>query len=67
MTKKIYVSERITNIAQLEETINDCYILAQLIQKESPDNPNSLLLVEKLKTAVDFEFRIERRKTDYCE
>ena len=30
-----YISERITNIAELEKLIEECYIQAQLLQKES--------------------------------
>lgn len=61
-----YVSERITNIAELQEIIGKCYIIAQEIKKES-SNANSLILVDLLEKASNFEFHIERRKTTYCE
>ena len=60
-----YVSERITNIAELEKIIGKCCVIAQEIKKESPDNANSLMLVELLEKASGFEFHIERRKTTY--
>lgn len=62
-----YVSERITNISELEALINESYIIAQLMQKESPHNENFRKLIENLQKASNFEFHIERRKTSYCE
>lgn len=62
-----YVTERITNIAELEDIINKCYAIAQIMQKESPGDENSLALVNLLEAASKFEFHIERRKTSYCE
>lgn len=61
-----YITERITNIAELEKIIEKCFVIAQEIQKESPSK-NSLMLVDLLRLASEFEFCIERRKTDYCE
>jgi len=61
------ITERITNIAELENIINKCYAIAQIIQKENPDSKDSLMLVDLLKNASEFEFHIERRKTSYCE
>ena len=58
---KEYVSERIVNISELEKLINDCYVLAQLIQQEKPNDARLLLLVGKLKKASEFEFKIEQR------
>lgn len=62
-----YVSERITNIAELEKIIGKCYVIAQEIKKESPGNTNSLMLVDLLEKASNFKFHIERRKTTYSE
>ena len=61
-----YITERITNLAELEKIIDKCYLIAQEIHKES-SCINSLMLVDLLKTASEFEFCIERRKTSYCE
>ena len=68
-----YVSERITNIADLEKALQQCYAEAQmlhLVLKEKESSPdvldNSLKLVNALKYANEFEFKIERRKTSYC-
>lgn len=60
-----YISERITNIAELEQLINRCYAIAQLIEKEFPESENSKILTKMLKAASEFEFHIERRKTSY--
>ena len=65
--EKLYVTERVTNIAELEKIIMDCYMLAQRLQKESPHDKNFQTLVEGLKEANEFEFCVERRKTIYCE
>lgn len=57
-----YLSERIVNISGLEDILEQCYILAQLITKESPDNENSQKLKNLIGIAKDFEFRLEKRK-----
>lgn len=61
-----YISERITNIAELEKLIEECYIQAQLLQKESPHKENFQQLIDNLQKARNFEFKIERRKTHHC-
>ena len=61
-----YISERIANIADLEDLIETCFIQAQILQKESSRKENFQLLIDNLQKAKDFEFKIERRKTSYC-
>ena len=66
-----YVSERITNISDLEELIAQCRVLASRIEKEASGNEElkevAALLSERLKQASDFEFCIERRRTTFNE
>ena len=52
-------------MAGLEDILRRAWILAQQIQKKSPDDVSSSLIVDLLKEAVDYEFCIERRKTIY--
>ncbi len=67
MDKVPYISERITNLAELEKLIDSCYIQAQILKKESPHKEDFQLLVDNLKSAKNFEFHIEKRKINYCE
>lgn len=62
-----YISERITNIADLEQIINKCSALAKIVEKETPDNDKIGVLSALLQTASEFEFKIEHRKVHYCE
>lgn len=63
----IYVSERITNIAQLESLLREEQMLIDQIKKEVPVSEHFQTLLNQLeqvnKKAVKFEFCIERRKT----
>ena len=63
----IYVSERITNIAQLESLLREEQMLIDQIKKEAPVSEHFQTLLNQLeqvnKKAVNFEFCIERRKT----
>ncbi len=62
-----YISERITNIADLERIINKCSSLAKILEKEMPDNKKVKVLSETLQTASEFEFCIEQRTVNHCE
>ena len=66
-----YVSERITNISDLEELIAQCRVLASRIEKEASGNEElkeaAGALSECLKQMSDFEFCIERRRTTFNE
>lgn len=57
-----YISECITKITEFKRIIEDCYMTAQLLQKESPHNENLQKLVEHLEQARNFGFNMERRK-----
>jgi len=70
-----YVSERITNIAELEQILEHLSIAAQALNLEiAKDSPSMYRINELSKTINDlvkkanaFEFIIDRRKTSYCE
>ena len=72
--KMSYVSERITNISDLENTIENAYIHIQRLRDELEKTEPSLTVIEELAKklhtnilkAHDFEFCIERRTTNYC-
>ena len=65
----MYVSERITNIAELEEIISNAYAASQMLARQfnsmAPDFEKikvlSEAITEGLRRANDFEFCIERR------
>jgi len=63
----IYVSERITNIAQLESLLREEQMLIGQMKKEVSVSERFQTLLNQLeqvnKKAVEFEFCIERRKT----
>lgn len=63
----IYVSERITNIAQLESLLHEEQMLIGQMKKEVSVSEHFQMLLNQLeqvnKKAVKFEFCIERRKT----
>lgn len=61
-----YITERITNISELEKIIDTSYTIAQIIEKEHPEIKNAQLLTDFLKKAKEFEFHIEIRKVSYC-
>lgn len=61
-----YITERITNIAELEKILQECRIMSQILQKKCNDEC-AQSLTKKLNEAIKFEFKIERRKTTYCE
>lgn len=60
-----YITERITNIGELEKIIEHSYFLAQQLLNTSPENDRFKELVCLLNKAKEFEFCLERRKTDY--
>ena len=61
-----HYTERITNLSELEAILNECYIEAQLLKKESPHlSENFQMLINKLEKAINFEFCIEVRKTEH--
>ena len=70
-----YLSERITNIKELEKIIEECKINIQFLEKETKKENPSIKIInefsEKLKKdylkIVDFEFQIDIRKVNYCE
>ena len=57
-----YISERITNISDLEAIIEKCSIMAQVLQNESENKKSFQPLIEALKDAKNFEFKIEQRR-----
>ena len=66
--KRTYVTERIINIAQLENILQEESVLIGQIKMASADGSGTLqYLLNQLeqvnKKAVQFEFCIERRKT----
>ena len=63
MVRLEYISERIVNIAELEDIIETCFIQAQLLQKESSRKESFQPLIDNLQKAKNFEFGIEIRKT----
>ncbi len=66
--KKVeYITERVVNIKELQKLIENCFILAQFLQKESPHKESFEPLLEELKKARAFEFEIDIRKANYCE
>ena len=54
-----YISERITNISELEKTLELLNIKSQLIKQSTCISDIQALASEK---AAGFEFRIEKRK-----
>lgn len=60
-----YITERITNISELEKIIEHSYFLAQKLLNKSPENDRFKELVYLLKKAQEFEFCVERRKSTY--
>ena len=62
-----YITERITNIAEFEKIIEECSMIGQLLQKESPHNENLQRLNVLLDRANHFEFCIERLKAIHSE
>jgi hypothetical protein len=62
-----YISERITNIADLEELVDECCTMVRVLQTESPHNENFQSLIDTLNQIQNFEFKIEHRKITYCE
>ena len=70
MRKRYYVSERITNISNLEKILEKerlciAVLKAELKKNTPPNELNSALeqLEEMNKKAINFEFCLERRKT----
>jgi hypothetical protein len=65
--KRVYVSERIINIAQLENLLREEQMLIGQMKKEVSVSEHFQTLLNQLeqvnKKAVKFEFCIERRKT----
>ena len=65
--KRVYVSERIINIAQLENLLREEQTLSGQMKKEVSVSEHFQTLLNQLeqvnKKAVKFEFCIERRKT----
>lgn len=67
----MYVSERIVNIAELENHIQNAYVssisLKEELQSNRPDSKKVKILIdyiaEELQNAYDFDFHIERRTT----
>ena len=62
-----YITERVVNIKELQKLIENCFMLAQLLQKESPHKESFEPLLDELKKARAFEFEIDIRKANYCE
>lgn len=60
-----YITERITNIEELKKIIEHSCFLAQQLLNTSPENDRFKELVYLLNKAKEFEFCLERRKTDY--
>ena len=65
--KTEYITERVVNIKELQKLIENCFMLAQLLQKESPHKESFEPLLDELKKARVFEFEIDIRKANYCE
>ena len=65
--KTEYITERVVNIKELQKLIENCFMLAQLLQKESPHKESYEPLLDELKKAREFEFEIDIRKANYCE
>ena len=63
--EKIYITQSIVNISDLQEIIQGCCITAQILLREYPENERLNLLYDDLKKALDFEFCIEVRKATY--
>lgn len=65
-----YVSERITNLKDFEETAAYLNTLIGMIEVSNCEKQRKELWQElktKAKELNDFEFQLEKRKVDYCE
>lgn len=62
-----YISERITNIGDLEQIIEKCSTISKILETELPNNKKIKTISTLLQAASDFEFHIESRKINYCE
>ena len=71
MSEMVYMSERITNMAECEERILSARILAKALLEELEAGSPSMQKIKGLSADIfgelsavkDFEFRVERRKT----
>lgn len=63
--KTEYITERVVNVRELQKLIENCFILAQFLQKESPHKESFEPLLDELKKARAFEFEIDIRKANY--
>lgn len=69
--QQLYISERIVNIAELENHIEKAYLSSVALEKELHDNKPDMKKILELSSnisveicgAYKFEFLIERRKT----
>lgn len=63
MKLRLYTTERIVNIADLEKQIFNCLALANRIKEANPQDDKVKRLVDSLESINSFEFVIERRMT----
>ncbi len=57
-----FLAQSIVNIKDLQDILEGCWILAQQLKKESPQDERLLLLCKDIEKARYFEFRFEIKK-----